>query len=201
MSAVPDGLLEIGRLRKAHGVRGQISVELTTDRPERLQAGVRWFARDRWVTVTSASRHQDRWLVGFEEIGDRAQAQLYTNTPAYAEPLEDEDELWVHDLIGAEVVEADGTVRGRCVAVIANPAADLLELDSAALVPVVFVTEHHPGRVVIEPPAGLFDLDVDAVADPAAGADAAAGSAADAAGSVADAARTGPDCFERDSLA
>lgn len=67
--------------------------------------------------------------------------------------------------------------------------------------PVVFVTEHHPGRVVIEPPAGLFDLDVDAVADPAAGADAAAGSAADAAGSVADAARTGPDCFERDSLA
>ena len=56
------------------------------------------------------------------------------------------------------VVEVDGTPRGVCVAVVENPAADLLELDSGALVPVVFVVEHDADRIVIDPPAGLFEL-------------------------------------------
>jgi 16S rRNA processing protein RimM len=154
----PDGLLEIGYLRKAHGVRGQVNVQLATDRPERLVPGARWFARGGWLTVVAATPHQDRWLVTFEEIRDRLGAQRYTNTPVYAEPLEDPDELWVHELIGTPVVETDGTPRGTCVAVIDNPAADLLELDSGALVPVVFVTERSADRIVIDPPAGLFEL-------------------------------------------
>jgi 16S rRNA processing protein RimM len=153
----PDGLLEIGRIRRAHGLRGQVAVELVTDRLERLAPGTRWHARGGWLTVTGASPHQSRWLVTFEEITDRTTAQRYTNTPVYAEPLDDPDELWVHDLIGAAVVETDGTPRGSCVAVVANPAADLLELDTGALVPVVFVVERSPGRVVIDPPPGLFD--------------------------------------------
>lgn len=153
----PDGLLEIGRIRRAHGVRGQVAVELGTDRLERLVPGTRWHARGCWLTVATASPHQSRWLVTFEEIADRTTAQRYTNTPVYAEPLDDPDEIWVHDLIGSAVVETDGTPRGACVAVVANPAADLLELDSGALVPVVFVVERSAGRVVIDPPAGLFD--------------------------------------------
>ena len=157
-SVPPAGLLEIGYLRKAHGVRGQVNVQLASDRPERLVPGARWFARGGWLTVVAATPHQDRWLVTFEEIGDRLGAQRYTNTPVFAEPLDDPDELWVHELIGAAVVEADGTPRGTCVAVVENPAADLLELDSGALVPVVFVTEHTPGRIVIDPPPGLFEL-------------------------------------------
>ena len=158
MSERPAGLLEIGHLRKAHGVHGQVNVQLTTDRPERLVPGTRWFARDGWLTITAASPHLDRWLVTFDEIGDRLGAQRYTNTPVYAEPLDDPDELWVHELIGLPVVEVDGTERGTCVAVIDNPAADLLELDSGALVPVVFVTEQTAERIVIDPPDGLFDL-------------------------------------------
>lgn len=154
----PEGLLEIGYLRKAHGVRGQVNVQLATDRPERLVPGARWFARDGWLTVVAASPHQDRWLVTFREIRDRLGAQRYTNIPAYAETLDDPDELWVHEMIGATVVEVDGTVRGTCVAVVDNPAADLIELDTGALVPVVFVTEHADGRIVIDPPAGLFEL-------------------------------------------
>jgi len=154
----PDGLLEIGHLRRAHGVRGQVNAQLASDRPERIAKGARWFARGQWLTVVAASPHQDRWLMTFEEIRDRAAAQRFTNAPAYAEPLEDDEELWVHELIGVPVVEVDGTARGTCVAVIDNPAADLLELDSGALVPVVFVTEHSPERIVIDPPAGLFEL-------------------------------------------
>jgi 16S rRNA processing protein RimM len=157
LSGPPDGLLEIGAIRRAHGLRGQLNVELGTDRTERLAPGVRWYARGRWLTVASVSPHQDRWLVTFEEITDRTTAQRYTNTPVFAEPLDDPEELWVHELIGSVVVEADGTERGRCVAVVANPAADLLELDGGALVPVVFVVEHSSGRVVIDPPDGLFD--------------------------------------------
>jgi 16S rRNA processing protein RimM len=157
MSAVPDGLLQIGHIRRAHGLRGQVNVDLGSDRPERLAPGARWWARDRWWTVESASAHQDRWLVTLVELDDRNDAQRLTNTPIYAEPLQDADELWVHELIGALVVEADGTERGRCVAVVANPAADLLELESGALVPVVFVVGHEQGRVVIDPPAGLFE--------------------------------------------
>ena len=159
MSAVPDGLLEIGHLRRAHGVRGQINVELSTDRVERVTPGARWFARDGWLTVAAATRHQGRWLVTFDEVADRAVAQRYTNTPAYAEPLDDPEELWVHELVGAEVFEVDGTPRGRCVAVVDNPAADLLELASGALVPVVFVVEQGDGHLVIDPPAGLFEDD------------------------------------------
>jgi len=156
--STPSGLLEIGYLRKAHGVRGQVNVQLATDRPERLAPGTRWFARDGWLTVVAATPHQDRWLVTFEELHDRISAQRYTNTPAYAAPLQDPAELWVHELIGTPVVEVDGTERGLCTSVIANPAADLLELDDGALVPMVFVIERTPERIVIDPPAGLFDL-------------------------------------------
>lgn len=161
----PPGLLEIGHIRRAHGVLGQVSVELGTDRVERVEPGSRWFARDGWITVVSSSRHQNRWLVTIEGIGDRLAAQRYTNTPIYAEPIEDPDELWVHDLIGCTVVEVGGRVRGRCVAVVANPASDLLELDSGALVPVVFVASTDRGRIEIDPPLGLFEDDDDGDGD------------------------------------
>ena len=55
------------------------------------------------------------------------------------------------------VVETDGTPRGTCTGVVANPAHDLLELDDTWLVPVVFVVDHHDGVVTIEPPDGLFE--------------------------------------------
>lgn len=153
----PGGLLEIGQIRRAHGVRGDVIVELGSDRPERVAVGARWFAKSTWLTVVTARRHQDRWLVSLAELNDRTAAQQYTNATIYAEPVDDPDALWVHDLIGSDVVEVSGRSRGRCVAVVANPAADLLELESGALVPVVFVTERRADTIVIDPPLGLFD--------------------------------------------
>ena len=142
-------------------MRGQVNVELTSERAERTEPGARWWSNGHWLTVTTAQFHLGRWLVTFDEITGREQAQTFTNQVAYAEPLPDNGEMWVHELIGAEVVEVDGTARGRCVAVIDNPAADLLELASGALVPVVFVIEHGDGRILIDPPPGLFELDQD----------------------------------------
>ena len=57
------------------------------------------------------------------------------------------------------ITDQHGTERGRVVEIIANPASDLLELESGALVPVRFVTSVDPGaRVVVDVPDGLFDL-------------------------------------------
>ena len=164
----PPGLLEIGTIRRAHGIRGQVSVELATDRLERVQPGARWWARDGWLTVETASPHHDRWLATLREITDRAAAQRYTNAPIFAEPVDDPEALWVHQLIGSSVVEVSGRERGRCVAVVANPASDLLELDNGALVPVAFVVRQVDERIVIDPPEGLFE---DNDADDGAGGD------------------------------
>jgi 16S rRNA processing protein RimM len=159
----PDGLLEVGRIGRAHGVSGDVIVELGTHRTDRLDAGSRLYARDGWLTVERARPHQNRWLVTFAELADRGAAQRYTGAPLLAEPVDDPDALWVHELIGAAVVDVAGRPRGRCVSVVANPASDLLELDSGALVPAVFVVERTAGpagRVVtIDPPEGLFDDD------------------------------------------
>ena len=75
-----------------------------------------------------------------------------------AEPTPSDEGLFVHELIGAEVVESSGQSRGTVVAVEANPASDLLVLDSGALVPVRFVVASEPGRLTVEVPAGLFEL-------------------------------------------
>jgi 16S rRNA processing protein RimM len=112
------------------------------------------------LTVVSSARHQDRWIVQFEGLHDRDAAEAWRGLLLRAEPLPDTDDgvLWVHELIGSDVVLADGTSVGAIAEVQGNPASDLLVLDTGALVPVVFITEQEPGRVVIDPPEGLFDL-------------------------------------------
>lgn len=150
--------LEVGRITKPHGIRGEVVVVLTTNRPERVAPGARLDAGDRELVVLASRPHQGGHLVAFEGVADRTAAERLRGRVLRAEPLDDPDELWVHELVGAEVVERDGTPRGRVVALVANPAADLLELDSGALVPLTFVVERAAGRVVVDPPAGLFDL-------------------------------------------
>lgn len=156
---MPDELLEVGRIGRAHGIKGDLYVELITDRTERVAVGSRLWDGRRWLVVTASSPSNDRWRVHFEGVDDRNAAEAMARTLLYAEPIDDPDVVWVHQLIGSDVVEADGTLRGRCTAVIDNPAADLLELDSGALVPMTFVTAVAAGRVTIDPPDGLFDLD------------------------------------------
>lgn len=151
--------LEVGRLGRAHGIRGDIVVILTTDRSERVAPGSRLLAGDRWLTVVSSRPQSDRWVVHFDGVDDRTAAEGLAGRLLRAEPLVGADDaLWVHDLIGRDVVETDGTPRGRCTAVVANPASDLLELESGALVPAVFIVRVDGDSIIIDPPDGLFDL-------------------------------------------
>lgn len=141
-------------------MKGDLSVDLLTDRVERLAKGARVQIRGTWFTVQSARPAGQHWLVHFEGVDDRNAAEVLGGAVLLAEPLDlDDDGLYVHDLIGAQVVGVDGTAHGTCVSVLANPAHDILELDTGFLVPVVFVVELRDGAVVIDPPDGLFDLD------------------------------------------
>jgi 16S rRNA processing protein RimM len=150
-------LLEVGRVTKPHGVRGEVIVELVTDRAERMSEGTVLSSPEGPLVVEKASRHQGRWIVRFQGIAGREGAESLRGRVLSAEPLDDPDALWVHELIGSAVVEVGGTERGTVVSVVANPASDLLELDSGALVPVRFVTDHRPGQVTVDVPAGLFE--------------------------------------------
>ena len=152
--------LEVGRVGRAHGLRGEVSVIPISNLEQRFVAGSRLFAGDRPLTIASARRNQDRYIVRFEGVDDRSAAEALRNPVITAEPLSDApaDALFVHELIGSEVRDRQGAAHGRVVAVEANPAHDLLVLDGGALVPLVFVVSHEAGVVVIDPPEGLFDL-------------------------------------------
>lgn len=151
-------LLEVGHIGRAHGLRGEVAVTLTTDRVERVAPGSVLTTDAGELEVRASRPHQDRWIVAFAGCGSREDAERLRGLALRAEPVDDPDELWVHDLIGTEVATTDGVVVGRCSGVLANPASDLLELDTGALVPVTFVVDHSPERVTIDPPEGLFDL-------------------------------------------
>lgn len=132
---------------------------LTTNRLERLEPGSRLYAGDESLTVDSAQPHQGRFIVRFAGLADRAGADRLHGVDLTADAIDDPSEWWVHDLIGAMVVDQHDVERGRVVEVQANPASDLLVLDSGALVPLRFATALTAGeRVDVDVPDGLFDL-------------------------------------------
>jgi 16S rRNA processing protein RimM len=154
--------LLVGRITKAHGLRGEVVVDLLSSEEARLAPGAVLGSRVGELTVGSSRPHQGKWLVVFDGVGSREAAEALRGVELTGAPLEDPDALWVHELVGAEVVDAAGVRRGRVRAVIPNPADDLLELDGGALVPVTFVVGFEgegAQRVLrIDPPDGLFEL-------------------------------------------
>ena len=154
-------LLEVGRIDKPHGVRGDVVVALTTTETSRVDPGtILTTPAGAQLRIVASRPHQHRWIVTFDGVEGRSAAEALAGTRLLAEPLDDDPEaLWVHELIGSEVVEIDGTGRGAVVAVQDNPASDLLVLETGALVPLRFVTgRDDTGRIVVDVPEGLFDL-------------------------------------------
>ena len=165
----PTELL-VGWIGKAHGLKGEVVVTLTTNRAERVDPGAQLTGADGAELVVASSRpHQDKFIVRFEGITDRNGAEALRGAELSAAPIDDDDELWVHDLIGCVVTDQDGVERGKVETVQENPASDLLVLDDGMLVPVVFVTSCEPGvSIDIDAPAGLFELDDRAEGQPPA---------------------------------
>ena len=147
-------MLEVGRIVKPHGLRGEVVVELVTNRTERVASGS--VLSD--LVVERSRPFGDRWIVRFEGVTDFEGAERLRGTVLRAAPLDDPDVLWVHELIGGSVVTVSGRDLGAVASVEANPASDLLVLDTGVLVPLRFVVSHAGGRIVVDVPDGLTDL-------------------------------------------
>jgi 16S rRNA processing protein RimM len=155
-------LLEVGRIVKPHGLRGDVVVELVTNRDERVAVGALLWAGDRELEVLRArpfsATGAGRWIVTFGGVDDLHRAESLRDAVLSAPPLDDPDAFWVHDLIGATVVDPAGERLGTVAAVQANPASDLLVLSTGGLIPLRFVTGRDAGTVSVDLPAGLLDL-------------------------------------------
>jgi 16S rRNA processing protein RimM len=148
-------------VRKPHGLKGEVVVTLVSNRPERTLPGAVLRGGDRDLRIVSARPvpgAPGRYVMRFDGVVDRDGAERLRDTVLRAEPIDDPDALWVDDLIGCELVDEAGTVLGTVVALVSNPAGDLLELQGGGLVPLRFVVAHAPGRVAVaDLPAGLID--------------------------------------------
>lgn len=175
---MPEPLVTIGRVVKAHGIRGEVAVNVQTDLPDRFDAGTTVVLGGTPTTIASSRPHQGRLLVRFEGIVDRTQAELLRGRLVEAEPreLEDSEHYFVHELVGMRVVLDDRDLGSVSALIELPPAAgyDLLEVrrddDSTWLLPAVEdhveveETEEGGHRLrVVDPPEGLIDGEPDVV--------------------------------------
>jgi 16S rRNA processing protein RimM len=159
-------LLEVGQVVRPHGLRGEVVVELVTNLSQRLDQGSVLVGGGRELVVEGARAVPGRlgptggrWVVRFAGLKTRDEAEALRGTILQAEPMSRAEGLWVHEVIGCVVVDGEsGVPVGTVVSVEANPASDLLVLDSGVLVPLHFVTGSAPGRLTVEAPPGLFEL-------------------------------------------
>lgn len=155
---LPDRL-EVGRIGKPHGLRGEVHVIFVTDRAERWRAGAVLYAGERGLQVLTARSHQGRQLVHFDGVDDRDGAETLRGLVLSADALPPTgDELQVHDVVGLAVRDRSGTPVGVVAALEANPAHDLLVLEDGALVPSVFVVDRDERGLVVDLPDGLLEV-------------------------------------------
>jgi 16S rRNA processing protein RimM len=108
--------------------------------------------------VRAAAPHQRNFIVRFDGVDTREEAERMRGVVLSAERLDDESVIWIDQLYDAEVFDITGIRRGVVVGVEANPASDLLVLDSGALVPLTFVTRVEANtRINVDAPEGLFE--------------------------------------------
>ncbi|MCI4010658.1 ribosome maturation factor RimM [Brevibacterium sp. ZH18] len=162
----------IARLGKPHGIKGEFTVEVRTDRPdERLIPGRAYSTQPDIgeLTLKSARWHRDRLLLAFDEVADRSRAEEIRNTLILTDEVEDEeeDDAWyLEDLIGLAVFDGENRV-GEIVDVTNGTAQDLLHMkhETGHEVLIPFVTAIVPevdveaGWIKVTPPAGLLDAE------------------------------------------
>ncbi|MGM7421836.1 ribosome maturation factor RimM [Cellulosimicrobium sp. CpK407] len=167
--------LTVARVGKAHGLRGEVVLDLRTDEPEeRLAVGERLETRPAAsgpLTVATVRVHQGRWLVGFEGVRDRTAAEALRGVELVVEvEASDEEDAWYpHELVGLRAEDPDGRTLGRIDGLEHLPAHDVLVLretgGARTLVPfvrqIVPLVDVAGGRVVLDPPGGLLASDAD----------------------------------------
>ncbi len=172
-----SGRIAVGVIRKAHGVRGEASVEPWSDAPERFDdfASVTLVSPDeaqtREVKIEHVRTHAGRALVKFAGIETPEEVQLLHNWTLEI-PEEDareleEDEYFLHDLPGLTIVDVEGRERGVVIDVyeggggillnVKRPDGKEFELPFAA--DICTEIDLEAKRIVVALPEGLDDLD------------------------------------------
>lgn len=185
--------LTVATIGRAHGLRGEVALDLRTDDPElRLADGqvLRTVPASAGpLTVVSSRVQNGRWHVAFAEISGRTAAEQSRGVELVVDvEASDEDDAWYpHELAGLRAELLDGTVVGEVVGLDHLPAYDMLVLretdGTRTLVPfvrvMVPVVDVAGGRVVLDPPGGLLARDAAnlEVATPEEGSAAAADAA------------------------
>ncbi|HZY29220.1 MAG TPA: ribosome maturation factor RimM [Jiangellaceae bacterium] len=167
-------LVTVGRIGRAHGIRGEVSVDVRTDSPElRFADGARLTTEPVGagpLVVGHTRWHSGRLLVRFDGVSDRAVAEGLRGVRLLAEAAEDErlddpEEFFDHQLVGLHAVTTAGDAVGDITEVLHLPGQDLLVVrrpdNRETLVP--FVADIVPevdlaaARVVLDPPVGLLE--------------------------------------------
>jgi 16S rRNA processing protein RimM len=172
--------LVVGRVAKAHGVTGELTVDVRTDDPEgRFSPGATLRGRpprgggaEREYVIESMRSHGDRLLVRLVGIGDRDSADALRGTlflvdAAQLPPIDDPDEFYDHQLEGMTVVTVDDRTVGTVAEVLHTAAGELLSIKDSegaeTLVPfvsaIVTAVSLADQTIQIDPPEGLLELD------------------------------------------
>lgn len=157
-SGSPDGepvYLVVGFLRRAHGVRGEIIMDLHTDFPERLQNGRKLFVGDERTSMTLAGSrpHAKGMLVKFKGIETPEDAGQLRNQWVYVKatdvPSLPEGQLYQHELFGFDVQDESGASLGELVEIIETGAND------------VYVVRNESGKEILLPAIPSVILETD----------------------------------------
>jgi 16S rRNA processing protein RimM len=145
----------VGFLRRPHGLKGEIIMDLHTDFPERMKQGRKLFVGDKYTPLTLANvrPHQKGVLVKFKDIETLEDAGLYRNQWVYVQtkdvPLP-EGEHYKHELVGLKVVDEKDSHLGELVQILETGAND------------VYVVQDESGKEILLPniPSVILDLDI-----------------------------------------
>lgn len=177
--AVPprDQLIAIGIIRKAHGVHGEASTEPLTDSPERFDEIEHVYlvspdeSQIKAATIEASRAHLGRALIQFKEISSPEELRDYYNWTIEIHESEarklDENEYFLHDLVGLAMVTPEGVPIGRVTDVNEGGGGLMLTVEPASGKPfdVPFAAgicteiDIEQKRIVAELPAGLANLD------------------------------------------
>ncbi|HYY53327.1 MAG TPA: ribosome maturation factor RimM [Myxococcales bacterium] len=158
-------LLAVGRVARAHGVRGRLLITPYNADSEALRRVRRLWVGEREFEVDRAERVNLGYLVALRGVADRDQADALKGNEVRVDraelPALEEGEMYAVDLIGYEVSDPQGTVHGVVEDLEEAGPQDLLRLAGGALVPLGLVKEVLPQarRIVVDAPEGLFDLE------------------------------------------
>jgi 16S rRNA processing protein RimM len=159
-SGSPNGepvYLMVGFLRRPHGLRGEIVMDLHTDFPERLKRGRKLLVSEAYtpLTIESVRNHQQSVLIKFQGIDTPEQAGEYRNQWVYVKASEvpplPEGKIYQHELFGFQVVDENGNSLGEVVEILETGANN------------VYVVKDESGREILLPaiPSVILELNTE----------------------------------------